>query len=336
MDYFGFSIWTPLFMGSADWSSSLELGGPDDFDPEGDSWKGIFNGLAKVLKESDVSREMGGCLHISSDIARMCADTRLFNILGRYKEAAGAFKKKIPFELGVHCLFGKEENPLGSLYSTTFLSDISNAEALGATTLVAHPPYNPSYNHADYIKMLVDEVTRDELLDALEQRSTIIAWENMIEGQFSNLKELIDFRCALADKLDDIGRGHLKKQHLFCLDTGHLYLWLEHHHDRSRAMRNIDEHLPAFARDLKAFHIHANDGTRDHHVTPLSREFLDHPSRHGINSDKFLECSGIIQEWMKLCNKNAKIQGRHVHLEADTVPFTLQQFIDYGKAYLKI
>lgn len=332
MEFFGYTIWTELFTGSAEWIRSLELGDPAAFDPEEGSWEDIFAGLARVIEGAGLKGKMGGCLHVSSEIASMCSNTETFSILSRYLAARDAFTGSIPFELGVHRAFNDVVNPLGREHANSFLADLHAAKLLEATTLVAHPPRNFSYDHREIERLFIDEVTRPGICDALAGTSITVAWENMIEGQYSSLRELIRFREALVDRLNEAGFGKLASQHRLCFDTGHLLIWRAHHPSARYADDEIEACLPEFARDLKAYHLHANDGSSDYHVTPGSLAFFDHATRSGLETGKFQECSRLMDGWLQTCETHAGIEGRHVHLEADKVPFGLDQYMDYGRS----
>ena len=80
MDYFGWTLWTELFLAHQDWLNSLNLGNPDDFDPETDVWDRLFQGLHAVLNQSGLAGKLGGCFHISSDIARMTGNFDSYDI----------------------------------------------------------------------------------------------------------------------------------------------------------------------------------------------------------------------------------------------------------------
>lgn len=332
MHLFGYTLWTELFTGDARWIRSLGLDDRGEFDPEGTSWDGIFVGLASVLDRAGLAGKMGGCLHVSSEIAAMCSNTGTFEILPRYLAARDAFATRTPFELGVHRAFNDTVNPLGPEHATSFLADLRSAKTLQATTLVAHPPRNFSYDHGEMERFFIDDVTRPELCEALAGTGIIIAWENMIEGQYSSLQELLVFRERLADRLNQIGFPELANQHRICLDTGHLLIWRAHHPSTRHADAEIESCLPGIAKHLKVYHIHANDGSSDFHVTPGSTAFLDHETRKGMDPAAFMTCSGLVSEWIESCEVKAKLDRRHVHLEADKVPFSLDQYVQYARS----
>jgi len=336
MDFFGYTLWTDLMMGHPDWISSLQLGNVDEFDPEGDFWTNIFHGLEQCLTGADLTPQMGGCLHISASIAKQTTDTKMFNIFPKYQEALTSFQRRFPFELGVHMNFGNLMNPLGKQYRSTFLEDLGIAKKIGATAMVVHPVENGSYNHEQIRKLFVDEVTSPELCTALRDSKIILTWENMIANQFSSLEQLLLFRGQLVDKLNETGNQDLIPQHRLCLDTGHLLIWKAHHYSQQLASQEIDRCLPEFAKQIKVFHIHANDGSRDFHITPRSTAFMDHPTRQGLDPIKFQACSAQVEDWLTICNQYATIPNRHIHLENDKVPFSYDQIIEWGKIYKKL
>ena len=337
IDYFGYTLWTDLFMGHPDWLSSLNLGKTEDFDPEEDDvWGKLFGGLKQVLQESGLDKNMGAVFHVSSQIAEMTLNEEIFEIAPSYWKAREEFEQEIPLDIGLHCQFNDKVNPLGEDYHAAFLKDLDLAQKFKASTMVAHPPKNFSYDRKEFMDLFLDDVLSDELVDALAKTSIIISWENMIAGQFSSLKSLVEFREALGERLSDMGEKDLIKQHRFCLDTGHLLMWKANHPSQALAQAVIDEYLPKFSENLNVFHIHANDGSSDSHITPFSTEFMDHKTRSGINPELFQTCSNTVVGWLNICNAGKKLSGRHIHLETDNVPFRLEQTIEFGKRYSKL
>ncbi|MHA1368762.1 MAG: TIM barrel protein [Promethearchaeota archaeon] len=331
MDYFGFTIWTELFVGDINWLISLGFKNPDDFDPEVDAWKRILSGLEDVLTKANMAGKFGGCLHVSSQIAEMTANIKLFNIYPAYINAVQEFRANMPFELGVHADFNRDVNPLGPKFIESVIKDINNALKLDAKVLVMHPPENQSYDHDEYHELFVEEITNDELCDALDDVNISLSWENMIDGQYSSLKELVLFRERLAEKLTKLGWENLIHKHSFCLDTGHLFLWQQRHHDQSLANKEIETWLPRFAENITVFHIHANDGTSDLHLTPGTTSLMDHKSRKGLKRQVFQHCSKLVNQWVQISLNHSKMENRHVHLEASRVPFNLEEYINYAR-----
>lgn len=336
MDYFGYTLWTELMLGNRDWITSLELGDPEEFDPEGDFWPQIFKGLSHVITAADLFPALGGCFHISSAIAHQTADQTMFNILPHFEAARQAFQSQIPFELGVHMTFNDQVNPLGPLFVKTFIEDITAAAKMGATVMVVHPTRNFSYPRQEIMDLIVQAVTAPEINAQLRKSQILIAWENMIEGQFSSLEQLLRFREAVADRLSERGDADLMGRHLLCLDTGHLLIWRHDHPSSYFADREIETSLPEFAKFIKAFHIHGNDGSEDFHITPRSTRFMDHPTRSRLHPQRFQECSERLETWLQICHRYARVPGRHIHLETDKVPFALDQTIVFGRAYKRL
>jgi Xylose isomerase-like TIM barrel len=332
MDLFGITLWTPLFYADRDWLSSMEVGTQDDFDPEDDLWDKLFSKLEKMLVESGKSKTLGGCYHISSEIARLTSDKKDFEIYPTYIKARNKFMEKFAFELGIHVSFSPNQYPLLEKFHSNFISDMNFCKTLEATSMVMHPAANPSYNHQDYMKLFVDDITTDDICDTLSDSSVVLGWENMISGQFSSLRSLVEFREMLVDKLKEIGRGNLIDQHQLCFDTGHLILWKAKHPSLSLAEKEIEEYLPKFAKNLKVYHIHANDGTMDFHITPTSTDFFEHKSRRGLKPELFNQYSTEVKGWIDICRANHGLENVHIHMETDKVPFSLDQTIDFAKS----
>ncbi|MFX0098867.1 MAG: TIM barrel protein [Candidatus Hodarchaeota archaeon] len=333
MDFFGFSLWHDLITGDKKWTDSLELGDPREFDIEEDGWKLVFSRLQQVLHDSGLKNGLGACFHTSSRIPGIISDPA-FDIYEPFKLARDDFKKRIPFEFGMHSTFGLQDLPLSGYYPGVLAEDIRLATKLGATCIVGHPPKDKKV----CIRPFVDELTSNQVVDTLKSTSITLNWENMGPNNFfGSLKSLLEFHDALSDKLREIGYEGLIKQHQFCLDTGHLLLW--RHQVKlglKKAQKEIEQYLPDFAKNLKSYHIHSNDGTSDNHIIPGSLEFFDHPSRKGINKKRFLKHSEDVMDFLKTCDEYKGIEGRHVHLEALKLPFSLNQVIEFGRKYKEL
>jgi hypothetical protein len=93
---------------------------------------------------------------------------------------------------------------------------------------------------------------------------------------------------------------------------------------------------PLFARDIKVFHIHANDGKSDQHLTPGSLDHFDHPTRKAVDKKRFLSCSNDVLGFLETCDQHKGMAGRHVHVEALRLPITLGQLAEFGQKYANI
>jgi hypothetical protein len=184
--------------------------------------------------------------------------------------------------------------------------------------------------------MIIDDVCTPEHLEILKFTNINHSWENMIEGQFSSLEELLILVNGLKDRMKELGFLDVANRQFICLDTGHLNIWRNKHFSKIKADQEIERFMPEIGALLKVYHIHANDGRSDNHISLFSRLFEEHPSRKGINWEEFEASSKRIQEWITVCDSYKKVDGRHIHLEVDKVPFSLEQIIDFGKWYSTI
>ncbi|MEX2680789.1 MAG: hypothetical protein Q6373_004265 [Candidatus Sigynarchaeota archaeon] len=331
-DYFGFSLWHELLAGNADWMKTMELGDPREFDPEVDGWNDIFSRLASVHAESGLSDALGACFHVSSDFAAMMVDPG-FNLLKTFISARKKFSEKIPFELGMHCTFGKADLPLGGKYPAVLKRDLELADTVGACCIVCHPPKGIE----NRMEQFAGELASEPVIEVMTQSSPkiLLAWENAgPDSFFGSLEHYLEFRNLLADKLAAAGQSTLLERHVFCLDTGHLLVWKYKGKKGKRdAQKEIEATLPSFAKLVKVFHIHANDGKSDQHLTPGSFYDFDHPTRKSVNKKRFIACSNEVFGFIETCELNKGIAGRHVHVEALRLPFTLRAISEFGRSY---
>ncbi len=331
-DYFGFSLWHELLAGNADWMNTMELGDPREFDPEEGGWRDVFDRLESVHAKTGLVKTLGACFHVSSDFAAMLVDPG-FNLLGSFNAARKGLSERIPFELGMHCTFGLADLPLAGKYPAVLKRDLELANAIGACCIVCHPPKGLENRMVEF----ADELVSEPVIEALSRSNPgiLLAWENAgHDSFFGSLEHYLEFKDLLADKLAAAGRSKLMERHVFCLDTGHLLLWKYKGKKGKRgAAKEIEAALPSFAKLIKVFHIHANDGTADQHLVPGSLDHFDHPTRKKVNKKKFLARSDEALGFIETCELNKGMAGRHVHVEALRLPFSLGQLAAFGQSY---
>jgi sugar phosphate isomerase/epimerase len=333
VDYFGFSLWHDLLTGDRNWMESMEIPDPREFDPEVDGWEFVFSQLERVLVDSGLSGSMGGVFHVSSNLVSLMLQPRL-ELLPAFLAAAAGFREKLPLDIGMHCSFGEADLPLAGNYPAVLVRDLELANAIGASCVVEHPPSGMD----DTIEAFVAELCSPPVIETLEASHVVLCWENMAHDNFyGSLAALTGFRERLVDALESAGCGDLVDRHLFCLDTGHLVLWRELGRQGTGAAANeIEDCLPEFARFLKVYHIHCNDGTKDRHLVPGSTALFDHPTRAGIDEDRFVQYSRDVEGFIETCEASARVPGRHVHVEALGIPFTLAQIAGFGQWFAGI
>lgn len=310
-----------------------------DFVPDYGGWIDLFGKLEYVLgrigvkkeagiyKDSNSKISLGGCYHYSSSVPRILNSTGL---LEDYNRVYTELNKRFPIKIGLHSTFGNRDLILNENYFDVLKNDIKLAKSVNACTIVEHP-YLGSDNK---IKEMVETFERPEFVELLENNDITLSWENMpgFKRFFSSLGNLIEFRGALSDMYKEIGKSDLINKHTFCLDTGHLLITLNSRSLSKKAKRReIEEYLPIFSKHLEVFHIHANSGKIDEHLTPFSARFLEDPTRKGLKMKKFMKNSERVLEWIEICNQNRGNLERHIHIEALRLPFSLEDFIDFGK-----
>jgi sugar phosphate isomerase/epimerase len=316
MDYIGFSIYPKLFMGD---KQSLA-----DINATGDDPEAIFPAMAttldKVVEEFGARHHVGGVVHFC-DIEHLFRQD-LITQPWRDVERAWAARRRYPFVLGFHIPFSHEELPLAPGFIDTFQRTMTLCKDLDVESVVMHAPL---IRTADIDKDFLDLMTSEPIIDAMISCNANLCWENAQDtpAYYRALDRLVAWRQRLADRLVDEGHKDLAARQLFCLDTGHLTLSLQ----RDGAGEDqVTRHLPEFARHVKVFHIHANDGTRDQHLVP----FLD-VKKHQlveVNKKRFVANSRLAMSWVHTCLSLSKVDGRHVHLES-SAPMPLEELITF-------
>ena len=315
------------------WAQSLEIPPEPEFEPDISGWGTLFSKLNYVMDESGLSGKLGGCFHLLSRAPKFLIN---MDLMGEFREAQKRYRATHglqSLEIGLHCTTGIENLVLGGNFAQNLAKDIQIGEAMGATSIVEHAPEGPN----NVIKEAVEELATDPVIKLMQSTNINFCWENKAcyppkkNRFFGSIKAMVEFRIALMDKLKEIGHPELIVRNIFCFDTGHLLTWRQTHIDHYDVDKEIEEYLPEFAKHIKVFHIHINSGRMDNHTTPFATEFLDHPTRKGMTEQIVQENSARVMEWLKICNEHKGIEGRHLHLEATSNPFTLDHYITFAK-----
>ena len=333
MDYFGWSIWTGLFTGDIGWLNGHNIPNPQDFEPDADGWTFLFNKLDYALEEAGLKGKLGTCFHTSIEVPRLLQE---YDFLDDFYATTDKYMAKpdVNFDFGLHASFSKGDYILNGKFAEVLKHDLEMRKILKyGNTIVEHPAHPVKVGRN---KAMVEKLTTEPIISMLEENDVLLCWENMPgyaseKCYYSSIKHLLEFREELGDKFQDLGKKHLIEKNLFCFDTGHLLIWRHQQQDLAAADKEIEEYLPEFAKLTKVFHYHANDGVSDNHMAPSAWAFAEHPSRKWVNKNRFLENSERVYDWIELCEGNKGMDGRHLHLEAGTYPFSVDGYIEFGK-----
>jgi hypothetical protein len=328
MDSFGWVISQKLILNDSLWMKCMELNSKEEFEPDTKNWKILFDKLNYVVTESGLKGKLNGTYNFSPSVPTY------LNNLGATDDLIEAKNSNLnlPIEFGLHSTHGDNDLVLNERFPIVLKKDIKNADSIHSTLIVEHPPIGIENTIQDF----VNELVSDPIISLLESTKQYFCWENKSDYRwkrrfFGSLKQMVTFYDLLEDKLQEIGKKNLIGQHLFCFDTGHLLIWRETHADRKIAEKEIEEYLPIFAKKIKIFHLHANDGIHDNHLTPFSLENWDLETRKDISPDIFLKNSQTVLDWIKICEENKTVPNRQFVLETLKLPFSFKGFINFGK-----
>lgn len=223
-------------------------------------------GVKVVDKESP---EVYACIDLAREKG-LCVE------MGLYFDAEGPFKhlRDHRSEVQVNAHFNHREYSLFVIdqHKQRLLDDIAKAKSIGATYAITHTYVGAMTPRPEY---------RPRLLDYLVSQATVL--ENWLaEADFEifleNTYHSIEFYRELFDRFDAEGIEHIH----FCYDIGHAKVW----------SRDRFEEWMAFLSDLRNngrklhFHLHANRGLADEHLSFVEAEELDSISADGAFSDR--------------------------------------------------
>ncbi|NMC04661.1 MAG: hypothetical protein GYA24_05585 [Candidatus Lokiarchaeota archaeon] len=322
MDYIGFSIYQRLFLG--DRQSLADVGAASD-EPEA-IFPAVANSLDRIVAELGTKHGVGGVLHFC-DIDHLFSQD-LIAQPWRDAEKAWAARRRYPFLLGSHIPFSHDVLPLAPGFVDNFRQATSMCSDLGVDSLVLHAPL---IRTTDTDTSFLDLMTSPPIIDAMASCSAFMCWENAqdTDAYYRDIGRLVAWRQRLVDRLVDMGCRQIADRQLFCFDTGHLLLSLQRD---GAGQEQVMTHLPEFARHVKVFHIHANDGTRDQHLIP----FLDLKKHHlpEVNPARFVANSKLVMSWIDLVLSHGMIDGRHVHLESGP-PMPVEDVLAFYRGFFE-
>lgn len=327
--YFGLTLWGGLITGDRTWAKSLGLGNNDfEFNPDVEGWGQLLDNLNNLVRVTGLYKHLDLCLHLDSSIPDLLGR---FDMIGELNTAVRS--NPIPIEMGMHSTFKDTDLILSRDFRKTLKKDLGLCRSIGGTSIVEHPPIS----RENRIDEMVEELSSEYVVGLLKDYPEIcLCWENMPSSNVANrffgtLGNLLEFRRKLKARLSEIGEPDLINQHLFCLDTGHLIV--TYHHNKQKGnqewLDRLDKEVQEFARHLKVWHIHANDGSADQHLPPDSLEFMNHASRKNVVQAQLMNYSGFIQRWLAMAVPYSR-SDVHYHLELLRLPFSLNQISEFA------
>ncbi|MBD3350333.1 MAG: hypothetical protein GF364_02500 [Candidatus Lokiarchaeota archaeon] len=335
MDYFGWQLSNNMLLEDVGHLKALNFNLKDGFEPNKDNWTKLFSKLKWIIEKSGLrdvtSKDFGYCLHFAPGIPRLL---RGISMTEPFKESVRENFTNGDFQLGMHSTHGDNEIILKKQFSQVLENDLKYAQEFNVKALVEHAALGSNNQTTKMVELL----TKPKITNLMEEHDVIICWENKQAFRktwryYSSLKEMVIFLNKLRQQLSELGKTNLIQRHKFCLDVGHLLTWYHQSKDKEMVEAEIKKYLPLFGKETKVFHIHANDGTKDSHITPFSLEFFDHKSRKEIDEAVFIKYSKLVLRWLKICYNTDSTKERHFILEAGTKPYSIDQYLDFAKEF---
>lgn len=323
MDRVGFSIYARHLLGDKSILAEYEIQGvePEHVFPQ------LIDGVRTLVK---VANEASGKSH--GGVIHMCGLTGLMGndfVRKPWLDAVARADLGNEWSLGFHVNFDHQNLPLAPGFTSTYENAMHLCKLLNVEAMVLHAPLVKTTNtDQDWI----DLMTSEGILDITRSTSTVLCWENAQDSiaRYRLLENLIEWREQLVNELERTGNGDLADRHQFCFDTGHFLLSLQ----RDDAPREeLDNFLPEFAKHVKVYHIHANDGTSDQHLVP----FIDVEKTRGtmkfpVHATKFQENSELVLSMIETCQERSLLHDRHLHMEVDS-PSSIDDMAKFYKRY---
>ncbi len=334
MDYFGWTLSQNLLMQDSRHLQAHNLIhlDRDDFEPDYEFWMALLEKTRSIAGHARFSHQVGSCFHLTNGAGKLILN---MGLLDGYLRAIQDFGSKQEFELGLHSIHRKIDIVCSKGFEKALEEDLKIGERLGITALVEHAPLGT----VDKTEEAVEILCSPKICEWLMKAPFPLCWENKASYRwkpryYGSIKAMVGFLETLQDGLIDAGYPELVNKHLATFDTGHLLISRNYDsspHMMARFDEEIADYLPQFARRIKVFHIQVNDGLKDHHVTPFSNQFLTHKSRVGLDPEIMRNNSELIIGWMKICQQYAEVGGRHLHLEAATLPYHISQYLEFAQ-----
>ncbi|MFX0098358.1 MAG: hypothetical protein ACFFCS_02180 [Candidatus Hodarchaeota archaeon] len=324
MDYLGFSIYSRTFMGDLEMLRGFGIeGNPEDIEP-GDVFPVLLEDVDRIVDQFPEIKDLGTVIHFCNIMGLIQSGF----IIEPWKDALKGAAMKYPFVLGYHINFDHANLPLAPGFMKTFKAEMQICTELEADAMVLHAPLFDENKDDDWIKLM----TSPGVVELMRSNDTVLCWENAQDtiAYYRHLKHLITWREKLVKEYEKLGHDDLLKRNQFCLDTGHFLVSLQ----RDGAPRDeIDEYLPEFGKNVKVFHIQANDGLGDNHLIPfLPVEKYKIPRLKSLDVERFKKNSQLVVDFINTCNENKQVDGRHVHLEVDN-PMPMEEMVGFYKRY---
>jgi hypothetical protein len=303
MDYIGITLNTQFLTGDRHWNESL---GIEEFDPE-ETFGPLFQWFVGLGARLDPAAAVA--MHF-------CAPTKYFEF-EEFRAGWAAAVADTGITLGYHIPFAHAQLPGRDQFLPTFLEAVGpDHQKLQYAELVIHPPIRGDDLEAVFLR----ELTAPAFVQALKGCQVNVAIENTQDPGFlyQDPAALVRFRKKLAEEYEALGCADMVQRIRFCLDMGHLLLWLRRD---GASPEHIAEWLPRLAAHTSVYHIHANDGTMDQHLVPFCAT-PNHLPHKKVDEAAFAENSEVVFRWLVKCLQMPGPTDRHLHLELDT-PFTL-------------
>ncbi|MHA1682488.1 MAG: hypothetical protein ACTSUE_16240 [Promethearchaeota archaeon] len=318
MDYLGFSIYSRHLMGDR---AMLESYGIQGDEPE-DVFPQLLEDIKQIVMPFKEGNDVGGVIHFCNLAGLM----RNSFISEPWNEALATANLTFPFVTGVHINFSHDNLPLTPGFIPTFVKTMELCRDLNVDSMVLHAPLVETSNtNVDWSDFMMQE----EILEAMRLNDTILCWENAQDStaRYRLLKNLLGWRNLMTRKLESSGNEDLINRYQFCFDTGHFILSMQ----RDGAPQDeVDTYLPEFGKNVKVFHIQANDGRSDQHLIPFISK--NHVPGVKINWEQFNENSKVVLKNIRTCDENSTLDGRHLHLEVDA-PSPISEMVNFYKKY---
>lgn len=308
----GYELDSRVFMGDEIWTSLFDI---KSFSLE-TIFSDLFSWIRKTHEAAQIPDYIGASFHFKKCNGFLVNQTFRENYLKAVKTCS------IPYQSLCHIPYRPEQLPTQAEFISTLLGQIESCVILKSKGIIIHPPSSLE----NTAPLFIQQLTQSKVLEAIEKSKIYICIENAQDSRayFQSLKNLIQFREELEEKLYELGKEHINSFFKFCFDTGHYLLYQQRD---GNGTREWEQYAKNYLPHVLVFHIHSNDGSSDQHLLPYTK--AEPPiKRMPFYYKAFFENCHLVMDWLEESDSLWSVEKRFFVLEVNP-SFTKDELISF-------